>query len=100
MTMPTPVLGIIRSWQELGPLRFVAVALMVLAWVIGGYYLLRTATYPARCPGLSLFGLYECSFELPRTRGWRESGLFVWLWSTPILFGLEVSRRMQRTKWR
>jgi len=85
-----------RSYHEWGPLRFVLLMLCVLSWVLLGIYLLNTAVYPARCPAVSLYTLYECSFELPTTRGWHESGLFLWLWVTPILLALEISRRLNK----
>lgn len=85
-----------RTYHEWGPLRFVLLMLCVFSWIGLGYFLLQTATYPARCPGLTLYGMYECSFQLPSTRGWHESGLFLWLWATPILLLLEISRRMNK----
>lgn len=89
-------LSLRRSYYEWGPLRFVLLMLCVLSWVGLGYYLLATATYPARCPGDTLYGLYECSFELPTTRGWHESALFLWLWATPLLLLMEISRRSNK----
>ena len=89
-------LNLRRSYREWGALRFVLLILCALSWVGLGVFLLNTAVYPARCPGVGLFEMYECSFELPTTRGWHESGLFLWLWATPILLLLEISRRVNK----
>lgn len=96
MAAPRPILSLYRNYREFGPVRFAIFAIMILAWVAAGVYLYRTANYPARCPGLNFVDAYGCSFELPTTRGWRESGLFVWLWSTPILIILEMMRRSSK----
>ena len=92
--MPRPILGLVRSYREFGPIRFTVFVLGTLMWIGFGVFLYQTATYPARCPGLNLVNAYVCSFELPTTRGWRESALFVWLWSTPILLVMEALRRL------
>jgi hypothetical protein len=34
-----------------------------------------------------------CSIHLPDNRGVIESALMTWMWSTPMLLGLELSRR-------
>lgn len=94
--MPRPLLGMVRSYREFGAIRFTVFVLAIVLWIGFGLWLREVAVYPARCPGLGVVEAYECSFELPATRGWHESALFVWLWSTPILFILEVSRRLAR----
>ena len=44
--------------------------------------------------------VYQCSIKLADNRGWVESSLMTWLWSTPILVALEFMRHYNRFRAR
>ena len=70
-----------------------------IAWVALGVYLYWGARWPSTCIPDSFLDIYACSFGLPEDGGgWREAGLLTWLWATPILVALEISRRLGRNK--
>ena len=75
--------------------RYFALYFTQLCWLAFGIYLLQHAYWPSSCKPESFVEVYTCSIRLADNRGWIESTLMTWLWSTPLLVGLEVSRRWQ-----
>ena len=73
--------------------RYFALYTAQLGWVLLGVYFLRNAYWPSTCRPDSFVSVYQCSVHLPENRGWIEAALMTWLWSTPILILLDVSRR-------
>ena len=63
-----------------------------ICWVALGAYLLAHAYWPSTCKPSTLLEVYACSGRLGEGRGWIESVLMTWLWSTPILIALEILR--------
>ena len=59
-------------------------------------YLLAHAYWPSTCRPDTFLEIYGCSGRLGEQRGWVESTLMTWLWSTPILVALEILRRVDR----
>ncbi len=80
--------------------RYFALYFAQIGWIVLGVYLLSNAYWPSTCQPQDLFEIYSCSGRLSETRGWIESGLMTWLWSTPLLIGLEISRRISKPKRR
>ena len=81
---------------DLGLSRYFALYLAQGGWLVLGWYLLRHSMWPSSCMPTSLWKGVTCSIHLADNRGWVESGLMTWLWTTPILLGLEISRRLNR----
>ena len=79
---------------EVGISRYLVLYLTQAAWLALGVYLAKHATWPSSCLPTGLWRAVACSIHLPDNRGVIESGLMTWLWSTPLLVGLEVSRRV------
>jgi len=75
--------------------RYFALYLAQLGWIVLGVYLMQKATWPSTCQPDDITKFVTCSMRLADNRGWIESSLMTWLWSTPLLVGLEVSRRWQ-----
>ena len=73
--------------------RYFALYVTQLGWVMLGVYFLRNAYWPSSCPPSSIVEVFMCSPRLPESRNFIETGLFTWLWTTPILILLDVSRR-------
>ena len=65
-----------------------------------GAYLLANAYWPSTCKPDTLTKIYSCSFRLADNHGWVETVLMTWLWSTPLLIALEISRRLQKPERR
>lgn len=78
--------------------RYFALYLAQICWLGLGAYLLSKAYWPSSCRPESFFQVYGCSMRLAENRGWIESTLMTWLWSTPLLVMLEVSRRWTHYK--
>lgn len=78
--------------------RYFALYFAQAGWLLLGAYLFSKAYWPSTCTPGTLFQVYGCSVRLPETRNWVETALLTWLWSTPILLALEVSRRMNAFK--
>jgi len=72
--------------------RYFALYLAQLGWIALGVYLFRHAYWPSTCHPDDVLKVYSCSMRLPEQHGWVESALMTWLWSTPLLIGLEISR--------
>jgi hypothetical protein len=49
--------------------------------------------WPSSCLPTTVMKAVACSIHLPDNRGVIESALMTWMWSTPMLLGLEISRR-------
>lgn len=78
--------------------RYIVLYVAQLAWLALGVYLYWGAFWPSTCTPDNLIEIYGCSIQLPENGGWREAALLTWLWSTPILIMLEISRRLGRSK--
>ncbi|OYX65763.1 MAG: hypothetical protein B7Y88_07590 [Sphingomonadales bacterium 32-64-17] len=87
-----------HGYGEVKVSRYVALFVVLLGWVGLGVYLHFTAFWPSTCRPDNLFEIYACSMRLPESGHWREAALLTWLWGTPILFLLELSRRLGRPK--
>jgi hypothetical protein len=79
---------------EVGLSRYMVLYIAQAAWIVLGAYLLLSASWPSTCMPTTLWRAVTCSIHLPDNRGWVESALMTWLWSTPMLVGLELSRRL------
>ncbi len=73
--------------------RYLALYTAQLGWVLLGVYFLRNAYWPSTCTPRTIADVFACSTRLPESRHFIETALFTWLWSTPILILLDVSRR-------
>lgn len=73
--------------------RYFALYFTQIGWLVLGAYLLTHAYWPSSCRPQGFVDVYACSLHLADQRGWIESALMTWLWSTPMLIGLEISRR-------
>ena len=78
---------------DLGVSRYFALYLAQMGWILLGLYLLRNAYWPSTCTPQGIVQIYACSFRLPEHRNFIEAALLTWLWMTPILVLLDVSRR-------
>jgi len=76
--------------------RYFALYLAQAGWVALGVYLFSQAYWPSTCRPHGFLEIYECSMRLADQRGWIESSLMTWLWSTPILVALEFMRHYNR----
>lgn len=74
--------------------RFFALYLTQIGWLALGAFLLANAVWPSYCQPATLAKFVLCSVHLPDNRGWVESALLTWLWVTPMLVALEISRRL------
>lgn len=88
-----------HGYGEIRVSRYFVLYLSQVAWVALGFYLYSGAYWPSTCQPTDLFQVYACSMRLPEDGGgWREAALLTWLWATPILIMLEVSRRVGKSK--
>lgn len=78
--------------------RYIVLYVAQIAWLALGVYLYSGAFWPSTCTPDGLLEIYGCSIQLPESGGWREAALLTWLWSTPILIALELSRRLGRNR--
>ena len=78
---------------EVAVSRYFALYPAQACWLALGIYLLANAYWPSTCKPDSFLEVYQCSIRLADNRGWVESALMTWIWSTPMLIGLELSRR-------
>jgi hypothetical protein len=76
--------------------RYFALYFAQLGWIVLGAWLLANAYWPSTCHPRDLLEIYSCSGMLAEQRGWIESALMTWLWSTPILLALEILRRFNK----
>lgn len=87
-----------HGYGEVKVSRFFALYLAQIGWLALGGFLLATAFWPSTCTPDNVLEIYTCSPRLPESGGWREGALLTWLWSTPMLIGLEVSRRLGKSR--
>lgn len=86
-----------HGYGEIKFSRYFVLYVSQIAWMALGIYLYSGAYWPSTCTPDNLWEVYSCSMRLPEDGGgWREAALLTWLWSTPILIGLEVSRRFNQ----
>lgn len=85
---------------EVAVSRYFALYLAQAGWLALGGYLLVNAYWPSACQPDTLLEVYTCSMRLADQRGWVESALMTWLWSTPILVALEFLRHYGRYQQR
>lgn len=80
--------------------RYFALYAAQVGWLALGVYLFANAYWPSTCKPHGLLEIYQCSGRLADNRGWVESSLMTWLWSTPILLALEGMRHYDRLRAR
>jgi len=85
----------LHAAAPVGISRYFALYLTQLGWIVLGAYLLANAYWPSTCRPDDVLDVYRCSFVLANGRGWVEAALMTWLWSTPLLVALEISRRFE-----
>ena len=78
---------------EIDVSRYIVLYTAQLGWIVLGAYLFSNAYWPSTCTPQSIVDIFACSARLPESRHFIETALFTWLWSTPILILLDVSRR-------
>jgi hypothetical protein len=78
--------------------RYFALYVAQAGWLVLGAYLFANSYWPSTCKPHGFLEVYECSARLADNRGWVESSLMTWLWSTPILVMLEVMRHYERLR--
>lgn len=83
---------------EVAVSRYFALYLAWIGWAALGAYLLIHAYWPSTCQPDGFVKMYECSMRLADQRGWVESSLMTWLWSTPLLLALELMRHYNRIR--
>ena len=82
-----------HGMSDLGLSRYATLYVTQLGWVLLGLWFMRNAYWPSTCTPHTLVEIYSCSPRLPENRHFTEAALFTWLWTTPILVLLDVSRR-------
>ncbi|RJY09358.1 hypothetical protein [Aurantiacibacter aquimixticola] len=84
---------------DVGVSRYFVLYVAQAGWFVLGFYLYSVAYWPSSCQPSDLVEVYACSPHLPSDGGgWREAALLTWLWATPILIALEISRRVNRSE--
>lgn len=73
--------------------RYFALYVAQAGWILLGVYFLRNAYWPSSCTPHTITEVYLCSPRLPESRHFIETALSTWLWTTPILILLDISRR-------
>jgi hypothetical protein len=84
------------GYGEIGLSRYFVLYMAQVGWFALGVYLYWDAFWPSTCRPDNLLEIYTCSTRLPENGGWREGALLTWLWATPILILLDVTRRFNR----
>ena len=87
-----------HGYGELKVSRYLVLYIGQIFWLLLGIYLYWNAFWPSTCTPENLLEIYSCSLRLPESGGWHEAVLLTWLWATPILITLEISRRLGRSK--
>jgi hypothetical protein len=82
-----------HGMADLGLSRYITLYITQLGWVMLGVWFMKNAYWPSTCTPRSILEVYSCSVRLPESRHFIEAALFTWLWTTPILILLDVSRR-------
>ena len=87
---------ILPRYHGVGPIgvgRYLSLYTTQIGWLGLGAYLFMHAYWPSTCQPNNVLEVYGCSARLAETRSWVEAALMTWLWTTPILLALEISRR-------
>lgn len=87
-----------HGYGEVKLSRYFALYLAQAGWLVLGVFLYWGAFWPSTCQPDNIFEAYACSLRLPESHAWREAALLTWMWGTPILILLEISRRFSRGK--
>ena len=85
-----------HGYGEVKISRYLVLYVAQIGWLALGAYLYWGAFWPSTCTPENLLDVYTCSIRLPENGGWREAALLTWLWSTPLLIALELSRRFSK----
>jgi hypothetical protein len=85
-----------HGYGEVRASRYYALYMTQIGWLVLGLFLYRTAFWPSSCTPETVWEVVTCSIRLPESGGWTEAALLTWLWSTPLLIGLEISRRLNK----
>jgi hypothetical protein len=85
---------------EVAVSRYFALYLAQVGWLALGFYLFANAYWPSSCRPETFLEVYSCSMRLAENRGWIDTALMTWLWSTPILVTLEAMRHYDRFQQR
>ena len=85
----------LHGQAEVATSRYFALYFTQLGWLVLGLFLFSQAYWPSTCRPDGFVSVYQCSVHLPESRGWVEAALATWLWSTPLLFALEILRRFK-----
>lgn len=86
-----------HGYGEVKISRYLALYVALVGWFLLGIFLYSGAYWPSTCQPANLLEIYGCSARLPQDGGgWREAALLTWLWATPILIALEISRRFNK----
>lgn len=80
--------------------RYGALHLGLACWIALGVALFSMAVWPSTCTPADVIEAFTCSPRLPESGRWVESALLTWLWSSPILALLEISRRIEKREER
>lgn len=86
------------GYGELKLSRYLVLYMVQIAWFVLGMGLFWGSLWPSTCTPDNVIKLYSCSVLLPEVGGWQEAALLTWLWSTPMLIALEISRRWSGRK--
>ena len=87
-----------HGYGEVKLSRYFALYISQAGWLLLGAFLYWGAFWPSTCTPDNLLEIYGCSMRLPESGGWREASLLTWLWATPILIALEISRRFSKSE--
>jgi hypothetical protein len=80
--------------------RYFALYFAQVGWLVLGAWLFTHAYWPSSCRPDGVIEVFTCSLRLADQRGWMETALMTWLWSTPMLIGLEISRHVGKARRR
>lgn len=87
-----------HGYGEVKVSRYLVLYVAQVFWFALGVYLYWGAFWPSSCTPHNVLDAYACSMMLPENGGWREAALLTWMWATPILVMLEVSRRVGKER--
>ena len=87
-----------HGYGEIKLSRYFALYLAQAGWIVLGVFLYYGAFWPSTCTPENLLEAYACSLRLPESHALREAALLTWMWGTPILIILELSRRFSSAK--
>ncbi|RPF71623.1 hypothetical protein [Aurantiacibacter spongiae] len=98
MSKARPTVPTHHGYGEVRVSRYFTLYLAQIAWLALGLYLNAIAYWPSTCTPDNIIEAYGCSMRLPENGGWSEAALLTWMWATPILIALEISRRVGKSK--